>query len=546
MPSFSIRDLSSAASQVGRFFSSYVNQALEINSLDIDVNGDQQTDTTVFGDIVGQLLESFITGQALHGNEHGTLQSVHIVGVRPMRPVGNIKLKLSNYGETANARSIKKRNSEVAFADPCQRADKKPKIAKSKKDVASLDTADIEHQLGLIQMSDGFVNYTPYHYIQIPSKNLQLRLQHGARFVSVKNLVRLLAAQPWRSLVVDALPFRIIQERGSPSPRVRSFVAAVQESIVAYAMARWEKQFWIELPSNLEEAYPDEIDRQFIEQYKASRTLRKSRLFANANKIVSKLDCLIEANLLPPAARHDLGLPQYPRNHVPWMPTRENLLHDMAIRAGRDPCRLYFVFNKFAHSFYEQKYHLAFPPLLDGPSALEPEPLLQKNFFGDELLTKYWPNQSYDDISTDAMAEWYLYRDQLIVQTQEPALTQPFPREDEFAKLNPLTLQNCRCAYFDKSTNAMLDTPRHPDNASIGFRINKSISATDIWQDQPVPNIRVEEYIQLTPFDDPILTSILPPPIIASDLLSDDTDIDSILAEDDSWSTMSAMSECSD
>ncbi|KAL4094298.1 hypothetical protein PRIC1_009959 [Phytophthora ramorum] len=171
-------------------------------------------------------------------------------------------------------------------------------------------------------------------------------------------------------------------------------------------------------------------------------------------------------------------------------------------------------------------------------------PLLESDFFGDALLSKYWPSQNYDDLLADATAEWYLYREQLITSAIEPPLAQRFPDKEEFEQLNPSVFDNCRYAYFDKKTNMLVDEPLHPDDQTLTYNINNPFTTDDLWQDQPIAEVCVEEYIQLPLDMDPILTSIMP---MTPLLLGDITDIDSIMTEDErASSAASGTSELSD
>ncbi len=544
-----IRDLARSAESLGKSFSAYVNQALDVKELELTSHGTLQTDTTLFGDVIGSMLEAFIAGNAISGMEVGELRLVRIVGARAMRPVANIKLDIQQEYQTKGTAPRKRKSQclETLRNDRQVSHYKKTKIARTEQEIAILQMEEITQQLDLLQMDDGFTTYTSHHFIQIPIRNFQLRLRHGTQYVTIPSLIRLLAAQPWRSLITDALPFRIIQmydTEDQPS-LVRSFISLLRGSMTEYAMARWEKQFWIELPAKPTTHYPDPMDCQFVEQYKQARTLRKSALCAHAKKLNNQLNNLIRLGLLPPAAAHDLGLVLDPKFHVVWMPTRTNLLYDMAIRAARDPCRFYFVFNKFAHSFYEHKYHLAFPELLDTPVPFDLPPMIGKDFFGDALLTKHWPDQSYSDLLADATAEWYLYREQLINTTIEPPITQRFPHQDEFERMPISAFQNCRYAYFNKNTKSFTKEPMHPEDQSIIYTISDTTIA-DIWQDQPITTTQVEEYIQLLPHMDPLLTSLIPmTPLL---LGTGDDDINLMLTDEDaaSLSTVSVESELSD
>jgi hypothetical protein len=518
---FGIRDLTPAVDQIGRSFSDYVNQALDVTSIQIDIDEQRCTDTTLFGNIMATLLKSFISGESINGNEVGVLHSVHITGMRSMRPVADIKLHQSSPIKQRSFILTKQRTSILTKRKPNSRTRsriersasprlKKPKIAQSKKEVASLQMDDIKEQLELIQTAEGFVIYTPDHQVQIPTKNLQLRLQYGTNNVTIPALIRLLVAQPWRSLIEDALPFRIIRFYETETHSLlRSFIDLVSEYAGEYAMARWEKQFWIELPSNPEESYVDPVDRVFVERYKQARVARKSRLFSFAGKISSKLDQLVEMKILPMAARRDLGLVQDPRHHVPWLPTQTNLLYGMANRAGRDPCRFYFVFNKYAHSFYELKYHLAFPPLPSTPLLFNMPPPIDRALFSDDLIAKHCDGATFEEIVSDSTAEWMYYRDQLLSRTIEPTISKYFPSREVFAEEGVEAFAHCRYAYLDTTTQSFANEPVDPETRT-GYHIDETAISDGLWQDQPIEMPPVEEYLQLSSYMDPILSSIVP------------------------------------
>jgi hypothetical protein len=514
---FGIRDLTPAVDQIGRSFSDYVNQAFEVESIQINIDGHGCTDTTLFGSLMATLLKSFISGKSINGDEIGQLRSVHITGMRSMRPVADIKLH-EPVQEKTLAPILVKRSPPGRMRSRIEKLKspraKKPKIAQSKKEVASLHMSDIRDQLELIQTAEGFVVYTPDHQVQIPTKNLQLRLQYGTNCVTIPALIRLLSAQPWRALIEDALPYRIIRfYEPCTNPQLQQFINLVSEGMSEYAMARWEKQFWIELPSNPEETYSDPIDRAFIERYKQARIVRKSRLFAFVSKISSKLDQLITMKILPTAARRDLGLVQDPRHHVPWLPTQTNLLYGMANRAGRDPCRFYFVLNRYAHSFYEHEYHLAFPPLGNTPPSFEMPTPIDISLFGEELIKKYFDGIAFEEVASDAAAEWRFYRDQLITRIPEPVITRRYSGDDVLAEA--AAFEHCRCAYIDSTTRRIIQDPIHPESRAA-YRINDSAIPEGLWQDQPIEMSPLEEYLQLPDYMDPIFSPIISPSILES------------------------------
>jgi hypothetical protein len=135
------------------------------------------------------------------------------------------------------------------------------------------------------------------------------------------------------------------------------------------------------------------------------------------------------------------------------------------------------------------------------------------SLFGEELIKKYFDGIAFEEVASDAAAEWKFYRDQLITRIPEPVITRRYSGDDVLAEA--AAFEHCRCAYIDSTTRRIIQDPIHPESRAA-YRINDSAIPEGLWQDQPIEMSPLEEYLQLPDYMDPIFSPIISPSILES------------------------------
>lgn len=340
----------------------------------------------------------------------------------------------------------------------------------------------------------------PTQFLEINIKNIQVRLQHGSRFITVTGLLRLLLSRPWNALIEHAPPLCIIRsdsETRAQGP-LKDFFDLLDESVSQTAMVRCEKMFWLELPA--ETSIADHVDREFVKSYSTSRDRRKNMLFSSNSKVATRLTRLISSHDLPALVQSDPGLQLVPQNLVVWMPTSENLLHDMAVRAGRGPCRFYFVLNQFAHPFYRNFMHSAFPPGSDPPVLEYPATDRLGSLLTPAFLRRHQIALDNDlaDLTSDCEQEWSYYLDQIKSRSSDESTPDYSISNADFHRLQSIdhaeSLKNCRCAYFDPVKQRFTRGPHNPEDFDEEYLVVQGAQTPQLFQQQPIRSAPVQEY----------------------------------------------------
>jgi hypothetical protein len=302
----------------------------------------------------------------------------------------------------------------------------------------------------------------------------------NSNWITTSELLRVLLARPWRALVERALPFRILNiDIESPPPEFKKFVTMLKEYLITWAMARWEREFYLPQPGLSTGSSAEVI---FLRAYFTGREARQRAFNQVHASLKAELSRLITVGLLPPMATSEPGLQSLGLNKVPWYPASANLLHDMAKRAARDPSRFYFVFDQSPHPFFENTYDLLFPPTevatlpgLDADSIPDEVSLM----ITDELADKFRINKKFIEKSEK---QWAFYQQFLIRTMEEP--TKPTAVYPDITGLHFYAnatgmFLHTHCVYLDRKRMQLTTKP-------IGTNITKKGKQKERWREQPL------------------------------------------------------------
>lgn len=506
-----LEDLRESSDRIGTEFGRFLMKSLHVGNAIWIHDGAANIDADQFGHMIGRLLQAFINRERMDFSTLPELQIVTINGVRPASPPPPIQLSSATSSSpramvelsplpTPNTAVGCSPSGGSSSRKSTQRSDstlftsrKVPRVSKAS--VRDMSDVEIRHRLEKMQHDPKFVKYDEFGYMRVTNVVNNPVVTEAFRYITVPELIKLLLARPWEAIAARAFPFRIPNSHAQTSATIESIRGTVKDSVQDFfqLVARWERSFRIHLPSmaRMKEVFPNEVDREWVVDYVNKRTARGQDLLHNRKKWDGYINHLPKA--LQELVKNDPGCMAVPHKVIDWMPTRERLLYDMAIRAAQHPTRFYSVFNPATHCFFRKHLQYAFPATREKPRYITPT--YEDDLLFSKAICEKYPIQEWKD---EAEAEWAYYQQQLDVPFDEPPVPRVrFPRQAEFAKYPASTFTNTRYAYC--ANGVFIDDPLGEDGNPVGV---EAWNNQNQWVEQSVVSHTIKIYNRDDPDSD--------------------------------------------
>nr|CCA24298.1 AlNc14C232G9318 [Albugo laibachii Nc14] len=277
-----------------------------------------------------------------------------------------------------NDKSVRPDNIDERFCEP---QSKKQHQVDSRADKPRMETSVVNQKLTALPRDAGnvlssdkyrvavldYYSRFPVNSLQYAQNNNNLRLRYQVklrsnRYVTVKNLVQVLCAQPWlecrkRSPIYQMIDF------SKTGDRLRSFLHSNAQLMneISTVIAHWERQHWLILPKY--EDWPDDHpDKLFFSQYERTRDVRHNHLKHKRVQTDGQWRRLLSDGHVATGILFDPAYFWITDTRAPWLPMQKDLIVDLIQIDYLHPSRSHFSMNPYASSFYNEQLDLIIPP----------------------------------------------------------------------------------------------------------------------------------------------------------------------------------------